>query len=62
MKDRISPRNEEAEQATLGALLLDPGALSIVLRYLRADDFSKTAHKNIFKAIINLFNRGEAID
>jgi len=62
LKDKIPPHNNEAEMATLGALLQDPEALGVVLRYLRADDFYKTAHKKIFEAIIALFNRGEAID
>ncbi len=62
LKDKIPPHNSEAEMATLGALLLDPEALSVVLRYLRADDFYKNAHKKIFQSIISLFNRGEAID
>ncbi len=62
LKDKIPPHNEEAEEATLGALLLDSEALTTVLKYLRADDFYKTANKKIFQAIINLFNRSEAID
>ena len=62
LKDKIPPHNEEAENATLGAVLLDPEALGTVLRFLRADDFYKNAHKQIFQAIINLFNKGEAID
>ena len=62
LKDKVPPHNEEAETATLGALLLDPEALSAVLRYLRADDFYKTAHRKIFQSILNLFDRSEAID
>lgn len=62
LKDKIPPHNNEAEMATLGALLQNPEALGVVLRYLRADDFYKLAHKKIFTAILSLFNRGEAID
>ena len=62
LKDKIPPHNEEAEEATLGALLLDSEALTTVLRYLRAGDFYKSANQKIFQAIINLFNRNEAID
>ncbi|MEW5816029.1 MAG: replicative DNA helicase [Spirochaetota bacterium] len=62
LKDKIPPHNDEAESATLGALLLDPESIAVVLRYLRPEDFYKGAHTKIFHAIINLFNRGEASD
>ena len=62
LKDKIPSHNEEAEEATLGALLLDSEALPAVIRYLRPEDFYKNAHKTIYKAILDLFNRGEAID
>ena len=35
LKDKVPPHNEEAEVATLGALLLDTEALAVVIRYLR---------------------------
>ncbi|MBN1686745.1 MAG: replicative DNA helicase [Spirochaetales bacterium] len=62
LKDRVPPHNDEAEKATLGALLIDSEALSTVLRYLRPADFYRTAHNKIFQAIIDLFQKGEVID
>ncbi len=62
LKDKIPPHNDDAENATLGAVLLDPESLGTVLQFLRANDFYKNAHKQIFQAVINLFNKGEAID
>ena len=62
LKDRTPPHNEEAERATLGALLLDPESLSTVLRYLRPDDCYRGAHRRVFQAIVNLFQRGDVID
>ncbi len=62
LKDKIPPHNDEAEIATLGALLLDPESIAVVLRYLRAEDFYRSAHKKIYQAILDLFSRGEAID
>lgn len=62
LKDKIPPHNDEAERATLGALLLDSSALAVVLKYLRPDDFYQTASKRVFQAIINLFTKGEVID
>lgn len=62
LKDRVPPHNEEAEAATLGALLLSSDALAVVLKFLRPDDFYRTANKKIFQSIINLFTKGEVID
>ena len=62
LKDRVPPNNEDAERATIGALLLDSEALSTVLRYLRPVDFYRTAHKKIFQSIINLFQKGDVVD
>jgi replicative DNA helicase len=62
LKDKIPPHHDEAEQATLGAVLIEPEAITLVIRYLRQDDFYKTAHKRIYQAILDLFNRGEALD
>ena len=62
LKDKIPPHNNDAEMATLGALLLDSEAFGIVLKYLRADDFYKLAHQKIFTAIVGLFNEGKGVD
>jgi replicative DNA helicase len=62
LKDKIPPHHDEAEQATLGAILIEPEAITSVVRYLRQEDFFKGAHKRIFQAILDLFNRGEAVD
>lgn len=62
LKDRIPPHDEDAERATLGALLLDSEALATVLRYLRPGDFFRGAHRRVFQGIINLFQRGDVID
>lgn len=62
LKDKIPPHNNDAEMATLGALLLDSEALAVVFRYLRADDFYKLAHQKIFTAIVGLFEEGRGVD
>ena len=62
LKDRIPPNNQDAEIATLGALLLDSDALGTVVHYLRPDDFYKTAHQRIYQGILKLFERNEAVD
>ena len=62
LKDRIPPHNEEAEQATLGALLLDDDAVSTAIRYLRPDDFYSNSNRRVYRAILNLSNLGRKAD
>ncbi len=62
LKDKVPPHNAEAEQAALGALLLDPDAVPHILRYLRPDDFYVNANKNVFAAIVSLFEKGQKAD
>lgn len=62
LPDSVPPQNMEAEVAALGALLLNEEALPVVIRYLRPDDFYRSAHRRIFEAIIALFNRSDPVD
>lgn len=62
LKDRIPPHNDDAEKATLGAILSDPEAISVALNFLRPDDFYHRSHSTLFESIINIFNRGESLD
>ncbi len=62
LKDKVPPHNDDAEKASLGAVLLDQDAIDTVLRFLRADDFYRTAHKKIFQAIIDLSNQSQPVD
>jgi len=62
LKDKVPPHNSEAEQATLGALLLDAEAVGTVIRYLRPDSFYSLQNQKIFQAIISLFNKGQRSD
>jgi replicative DNA helicase len=62
LKDRVPPHNQDAERATLGALLLDPDAISAVIRYVQPDDFYENANGVIFRAIISLYAKGKKAD
>ena len=44
MQERIPPQNIEAEQAVLGAMLIDKEAVTIVADKLQAGDFYREAH------------------
>jgi replicative DNA helicase len=57
LKDKVPPHSTEAEQATLGALLLDWGAMSDIVTTLRADRFYSLQNQIIFQAMITLFSQ-----
>jgi len=60
--ERVPPQNLEAEQGVLGSMLLDRDAIARVLEALRSEDFYRDAHRTIFAAMIDLFERGEPVD
>ena len=60
--DRIPPQNIEAEQAVLGAILLDKDALITVVDILASDDFYRSNHQIIYKTMLELSESGEPID
>jgi replicative DNA helicase len=62
LPDKLAPSNTEAEQAVLGALLIDAGAIVRAAGTLEARDFFRPAHARIFEAIMGLFARHEAVD
>ncbi len=62
MIERVPPQNLEAEQAVLGAMLIEKEAVAKVAEFLTAGDFYREANRLIFAAIIDLYNRGEAAD
>lgn len=62
MIDRVPPQNVEAEQAVLGAMLIEKEAISKVAEFLQGGDFYRDAHKVIFSAMLDLFNRNEPVD
>lgn len=60
--DRIPPQNLEAEQAMLGALLVDRELVPIVSEIIQKSDFYAPHHATIYEALIALYERGEPID
>lgn len=60
--DRIPPQNLEAEQAMLGALLVDRELVPIVSEIVQKSDFYAPHHATIYEALIALYERGEPID
>ena len=60
--DRIPPQNLEAEQSTLGSMMIERSALEKGLEMLRAEDFYRPAHQEIFDALTALSERDEPVD
>jgi replicative DNA helicase len=59
---KVPPQSLEAERAVLGAILLEPALLPRAVELLTPEEFYKEAHRKIFAAMIQLFERGEAPD
>jgi replicative DNA helicase len=60
---RIPPHNLDAERAVLGAVLLEGReALPRVVELLRPSDFYTEAHREMYKGMLRLFDRGEPVD
>ncbi|MDF2839500.1 MAG: replicative helicase [Clostridia bacterium] len=59
---RIPPNSLEAEQSVLGAMLLDKEAVTTATEFVSGDDFYREAHKELFEAIVELFDKGQPVD
>jgi replicative DNA helicase len=62
LADRMPPQNIEAEQAVLGAIFLEPSSLTVASEVLIPDDFYRAAHQKIFNVMLNLNDKGKAVD
>jgi replicative DNA helicase len=62
LADRLPPQNIEAEQAVLGAIFLEPSALTMASEMLIPEDFYRAAHQKIFNAMLKLNDHGKAVD
>ncbi|MCP4922924.1 MAG: replicative DNA helicase [bacterium] len=60
--DRLPPKNEEAEQALLGALLYNNGAYEQISEFLLPEHFSNGTHERIYEAISFLIEKGQIAD
>lgn len=60
--ERIPPQSLEAEQATLGCILVDPDALLQIVEIVKPKDFYRNAHRLIYDAILTLFDKSEPVD
>ena len=61
-EERLPPQNIEAEQSVLGSILIDRDAIVRVAGFLQAEDFYREAHRTVYQAAVDLFERREPAD
>ncbi|NIA11578.1 MAG: replicative DNA helicase [Nitrospiraceae bacterium] len=60
--DRLPPQNVEAEQSVLGSLMIDKNAIIKVADLIKLEDFYKESHRQIFGAMLDIYEHREPID
>src|SRR5476649_2815155 len=58
----LPPQNLEAEEYVLGAMMLSSNAIEAVSEILDAGDFYRESHAKIYRAALDLFQRGLPVD
>ena len=59
---KLPPQALDLEESVLGALMLEKEALTNIIDILKPENFYKDANKEIYQAIIDLFNNSQPID
>ena len=59
---RVLPHSIEAEQAVIGAMLMDKEAILTSSEIISGEDFYQTAYGVIFEAIVEIYNEGKPVD
>lgn len=60
--EHLPPSSVEAEEAVLGAVLINADSLFKVASFLQASDFFIARHMWVWEALLSIHERGEAID
>ena len=60
--ERTLPHNLEAEKCVLGAILIQNEAFNRAAELIDSNDFFRDAHRRIFDTMVDLSERGHAID
>lgn len=58
----VPPHNLDLEVSVLGALLLDKDAIVKVVEFLRPHHFYRKSHADVFRTMLNLYEKREPID
>ena len=60
--ERTLPHNLEAERSVLGAILVHNDAFNVAAELVDSGDFFRDAHRRVFDKMVDLNERGQAID
>jgi len=58
----LPPHNLEAEQSVLGAMVVNPSSIPVIVDVITEHDFYRETHRLIFKSILTMFDRGDEVD
>ena len=59
---QLMPQNIDAEEAILGAILVNPSCMNRIVENLRPESFYKPAHRYVYEAMLQLYNGEDKID
>jgi len=60
--EKVTPHNREAEQAVLGSVFVDQGAMKSIIDKLDTTDFHIYRHRVIYNAMVDLYKESIEID
>ena len=60
--ERTLPHNLEAERSVLGTILVHNDAFNVAAELIDSKDFFRDAHRRVFDTMVDLNERGQAID
>ncbi|MDA0232490.1 MAG: replicative DNA helicase [Chloroflexi bacterium] len=60
--ERLPPHDIQAEESVVGSLLINGHAIADIQGFLKAEDFYRQRNRLCFEAVVELFNRDEAIN
>ena len=59
---RMPPYSLDAEQSVLGSMIIDRDAIAAATEVLISDDFYSDAHREIYDAMLHLYDQGKPVD
>jgi replicative DNA helicase len=59
---KLPPQAQDMEEAVLGAVMLERGALLEIVDFLKPEHFYKEAHREIYEACVDLFRASNPVD
>ena len=62
MEEKVQPQAIEAEFSVLGAMMMSKEAIATIIGVLKPEYFYRESNGHIFKAILDLYGRGEPVD